>query len=125
MVYTREYDTVNKLCKCLQSHRFTTSSEAELQLGVAKVLTSNSINFHREYRLSAHSRVDFFIGDGIALELKVARGMSSLLRQVARYASHDVVTFCVVVGTPAWIDTLPRAINGKPLFGLRLVGSLF
>jgi hypothetical protein len=116
---------VDAVISALNQYRFRFGSEIELQNGIEKVLVRAEIPFTREIALSAKERPDFFVGESTALEIKTKGTVAALLRQVFRYAALDAVSEIIVVGTPAWIANLPSEINGKPLYRLRLINSLF
>ena len=103
--------------------RFRFATEKDLQDGFEKVFRENGIPFQREFPISERDRLDFLV-DGIALEVKIKGSLPDLVRQIARYARHDDTREILVVGTPRWIPRVPETIEGKPVYGLRLVGSL-
>lgn len=74
--------------------------------------------------MTTADRLDFWIDGGIALEVKIKGSLPDLILQIARYARHEGIREILVVGTPRWIPQVPAAIEGKPVYGLRLVGSL-
>ncbi|WP_053764435.1 hypothetical protein [Leptospirillum ferriphilum] len=107
----------------LSSHRYRFSSERDLQNGIDEVLQTSGLSYSREFSLGVADRLDFLV-DGIALEVKIKGSLPDLIRQIARYARHKDVREILVVGTPRWIPQVPASIEGKPVYGLRLVGSL-
>lgn len=109
-----------RLVAALRAARFTCLDEAELQLAVERLLGALGVPFTRERRLSARDRVDFFLEGGIALELKVKSDASSLLRQVLRYAAHDVVLEVIAASTTHHVLALPDMVHGKPLHRIQL-----
>lgn len=126
MTVTRDQvcdDAIADLNGILGGYRFRFVTETDLQNGIEQALIENRIPFVREKPLSKQDRPDFMI-NGIAVEIKIKGTLASVLRQISRYADHDAVAGILVVGTPRWIPTIPRAINGKPVSSLRLIGSL-
>lgn len=111
------------LISTLSRLRFRFTTEKDLQDGFEKVFWENGIPFQREFSISERDRLDFLV-DGIALEVKIKGSLPDLVRQISRYARHDDIREILVVGTPRWIPRVPEAIEGKPVYGLRLVGSL-
>jgi len=111
------------LCTILSAYRFRFVTERDLQDGIEQALLENGIEFSREKSISRAERPDFLV-NGVAVEIKIKGTLSSLLRQVSRYASHDDVVAVLVVGTPRWIPTIPRILSGKEVRSLRLIGSL-
>ncbi|ABM97043.1 hypothetical protein [Methylibium petroleiphilum] len=108
----------------LSRYRYRFSDEDSLQQGIAKALSANGLIFQREKSLSQRDRPDFLLTGGLAIEIKIGGSLADVLRQVARYAEHERVRGILVVGTPAWLSRVPESLAGKPLFHLRLLGSL-
>jgi hypothetical protein len=114
--------TIQELVTILSRYRFRYKNEDELQQGIAHALATAGIDFAREVRIDAQSRLDFLIGDspdhaaGIVIETKIHANSSraQILRQVERYALSARVLGVLVVGTK-FIEALPDTINGKPL----------
>lgn len=112
------------LISALSRLRFRYATEKDLQDGIEKVFREGDISFIREYEISSSDRLDFLVAGGIALEVKIKGSLPELVRQIARYARHEDIQEVLVVGTPRWIPQVPAAIEGKPVYALRLVGSL-
>lgn len=81
---------------------------------VATALNAAALPHQREAELGSGSRVDFLTYDGVVVEVKRGRPRrADLMRQLERYASHDVVNAIVLVlerSTP-----LPDKLCGKPV----------
>ena len=112
------------LIATLSRLRFRYATEKDLQDGFEKVFREKGIPFRREVEISSKDRLDFLVDGGIVLEVKIKGSLPELVRQIARYARHETIREILVVGTPRWIPQVPAAIEGKPVYGLRLVGSL-
>lgn len=108
----------------INRYRYRVGNEIALQDGLATALTQSNIAFEREVSLSERDRPDFVLENGLLIEVKIKGSFAQLLRQCARYAKHDCVKAILVAGTPFWIPTLPAEVSGKPLYHLRLIGSL-
>ncbi|QTP13392.1 hypothetical protein [Serratia symbiotica] len=109
------------------NHRFNFSDEIELQNAISAVLTQSGIAFEREHRLSMRDKPDFILDTDcgkIAMEVKIDGGKNPLLRQVNRYLSHDEIAGIIVVGTPYYIDLMPKTLNNKPIWSHRFLRSL-
>lgn len=115
---------IDSLHQLLSGYRFRFVSERDLQDGIERALIAAGISYEREAALSDPDRPDFLVGDGIAVEVKIKGSLSELIRQAARYASHQRIGSILVVGTPRWLPRVPDALSGKPVRSLRLVGSL-
>lgn len=79
----------------LAGHKFTFSSEDELQQGVHMILGEE---WAREHVLSKEDRIDFWHKmHRLGIEVKVDGGLSDLTRQVFRYTEHEDVLGVLVV----------------------------
>lgn len=108
----------------LASRRYAIQDEKSLQDGLEQVLTANGIPHIREYVLDAKSRPDFMLGT-LAIEVKTQGSVSQFLRQAYRYLEHDKVQALIAIGTPHWLGALPPELAGKPVYGVRLLNSIF
>ncbi len=108
----------------LRNYRYSFVEEKKLQAGVELALLEQGYAFQREFRLSTHDIVDFLVEPGIALEVKIAGGLSAVTRQIHRYAQHDQVAALVLVTTWARHGDLPDTLNGKPVRVVMLLGGL-
>ncbi len=90
--------------------RFT--REIELQSLLAQRFEKAGITFAREAVLSPRDHVDFMIGP-VAVEIKFRQSLSTILRQLSRYASHSSVEALVLI-MPRPVQ-VPERINGKML----------
>lgn len=110
----------------LTSYRLPTSTEDELQLAIAKLLTDARVPFHREHRLDEKSRLDFFLpAAGLAIEVKTKGGWADVIRQMMRYAEHDCVTEILLVSTRAVHRNMPKTLNEKPILVASLLEGAF
>lgn len=114
------YDLIGYLSRL----RFRHVTERDFQDSIEKVFRKGDIAFIREYEITSSDRLDFLVDGRIALEVKIKGSLSNLIRQLSRYARHEDIREVLVVGTPRWIPQVPALIEGKPVYGLRLVGSL-
>lgn len=112
------------LAALLRAHRMPQATERQLQDAIAKVLARSAVAFSREHRLSTTERPDFFVAPGVCVEVKVGGPSSEVLRQLARYAEHDVVEELLLVTTRRTHDVMPAEVCGKPLTTV-CVGSAF
>lgn len=119
-----------ELSQSLLSYRFRYNNEKELQGGVAGALDALKITYTPEFVLNDTDRVDFFIpGDGIGVEIKTndskgGASLTSVTRQLWRYAKNDAVKSLVLVTTRSKHRDLPNEILGKPLYVIYLSGIL-
>lgn len=112
------------LISILSPLRFRYATEKDLQDGLEAVFREKAVPFQREVEISRRDRLDFLVDGGIVLEVKIKGSLPELVRQIARYARHEDIREILVIGTPHWIPRVPAAIEGKPVYGLRLTGSL-
>lgn len=99
------------------------SSEADLHLAIAQVLTSAGVRFEREVVLSRKDRIDFLADPDVGIEAKIDGSRSSLLRQIDRYAALDRIGAIVVVTNRARLLDMPTTLRGKPVHAISLLGS--
>lgn len=111
------------LVALLVRYRFDESSEDALQRGVASVLAEHGIAHVREVNLCRGDRIDFMVGS-LGLECKIAGSLSSVTRQLHRYAHADQVEALVLVTTSARLGAVPRMLNGKQLVVVATLGGL-
>jgi hypothetical protein len=114
-------ESVDLLLRELRQHRISYGSETELGRSVVQLLAPLGIEYVQEYRLSAGSRVDLFLDGGVAVELKVGGAPTSVLRQLHRYAEHDIVRELLLITTRhAHLRGLPAQLCGKPVYVFRV-----
>ena len=105
----------------LRGFRFTMSSEAELQAGVAEVLSASGLVYNEEHRLGNKDRIDFYLSDlKVGIELKVDGGTNQVADQLLRYAQHDEIAGLVLVTTKAGHRAVPPVLNGKPILQVKV-----
>ena len=112
------------VCQLLASYRFNIQDERSLQDGMEAVFTKAGVEFIREAWLDVRNRPDFMLGK-VAIEVKTKGSFADFLRQAQRYVELDQVEALIVVGTPKWMPMVPPTLNGKPVFTVRLLNSLF
>lgn len=98
-------------------------SEIALQDAIEASLRRHEVPYVREHRLSPRDRVDFFVCNAFALEVKVDGGLSLVTRQLHRYAQHETVRGLILVTTRAQHRALPLSITGKALEVVHLIGA--
>ena len=118
-------DEPKDLLEALRSVRFRYSSEEDLQLGIDKLLRERRIQFEREVRLDAHSRIDLLVDGGVGIEVKIGGSTSELGHQVLRYLQHPRINQVVVVTTRATHRDLPEELEGKKIWVVYLFTSAF
>lgn len=111
-------DGVSRLSAALADRRLDLSNEKATQREIGEALQSAGIDFQREHRLAPGDIVDFFLPDGIALEVKLRYSRREIERQIRRYAKHDTV--CALVLATATAIHLPADIDGKPVHVISL-----
>lgn len=106
--------TLLEIMKILSAHRFNVSSEEILQTQIAEAFAAAGFRFQREYRLSSQDRIDFLVGDGIGVEVKIGGSPMSIHRQCKRYCAHDQVRLLILVTSRSM--GLPEQIEGKECY---------
>ncbi len=108
----------------IRSYKFGFTNEAELQMGIGRVLTESGVSFKPEYRLDDAGRIDFFITvDGLGIEVKIKEGKNAVMRQLMRYAKHDAITSLILVTTRTQLRAMPPCLNGKDLIVVYIGGA--
>lgn len=103
--------------------RFRGSREVDLQDYIEGALARAELEYEREVELGPRDRVDFLV-DGVGIEVKVAGRVTSLTRQLHRYAQSERVRELVVVSTLMSHRVLPAEISGKPVVAIHVGGYL-
>lgn len=114
--------TAEQIVDLVAGHAFVTGTEDALQTALADVLAEAGLTPHREARLSAQDRVDLLIGD-VAVEVKVAGSLVTVLRQCQRYARSPQVAAVVLATTVPEHRQAPSTIGGKPLLVAPVAGG--
>lgn len=114
--------TVDQVVDAIRAHRFCYADETQLQEGLAAALAAAGLSSTREVRLNARDRIDILVDD-VGIEVKVDGRVSSLLRQITRYAESERVGAIVVVSNRVRHLQLPSEINGKQVRSISLTGA--
>jgi hypothetical protein len=88
--------------------------EYAVQESIRETLDANHIEYSREFRFDANDRVDFLVGD-LALEVKTAGSIHSVMRQLMRYSLQGSVSVVLLFTTRARLCKMPNELSGKPL----------
>lgn len=121
--------TSGELAKALAGFQFRYTDEKQLQAGIAQALADLKVEFLAEVALTPGERLDFLVADGIAVEVKTndskgGAALSSVTRQLWRYAKLDAVKEIVLVTTRSKHRDLPSDILGKPVHVVYLSGII-
>jgi hypothetical protein len=92
-------------------YRLPLSDEKALQAKMAEMFGIEHVAFQREVRLDDKDIVDFMVGEGCAVEVKIGGSRRAIFRQVERYCQHEKVRE-IVLATNVPMN-LPFEINGK------------
>jgi F0F1-type ATP synthase delta subunit len=112
------------LAKLIRNTVFRFSDEAALQDGIEVLLQRHGLDYRREMILSPQDRIDFMVGD-IGIEVKVASPLSSVQRQLFRYAKDQRVKSLILVTTRAMHKQCPEELLGKSVEVVHLLASIF
>lgn len=107
--------TLIRALAALELARFRFSSEAELQAGIAEVLTDAGVPFVREARIGDRETIDFLIADEIGIEVKVAGSPAAITRQLQDYAYTGRVKYLILATSRNRHARMPSVINGVPV----------
>lgn len=113
------------IAQLLEACPFSYVSEAELQQGIAEVLSREGIAFEREVVLSPGCRIDFLVED-LGIEVKCKGGFAEVARQLYRYASESRIGGLLLATTRMQLGCgLPERMQGKAIRVARLSGGIF
>ena len=104
------------ICQLIHKAQFRFTNEADLQAGIAQLLTEQRVGFQREVRVSKQDRLDFLTDGGIAIEVKIDGALATVTRQLYRYAAEKGVHQLILVTTRMKHRQLPQTVGGKPLY---------
>lgn len=113
------------VARLIRAHRFSFANERDLQDSIAVVLERREIPFAREVKLSDRDRIDFLVGLGIGVEVKLDGQLTELMRQLWRYAASEDLTALVVVTPKIRLAQLPNVLLNKPVHAVHLVTQAF
>lgn len=103
------------IAEVLQAARFHYASELDLQDAIERLLIREGYAVVREVELDGRrDRIDLMVGS-IGIEVKVAGRPDAVLRQLARYSTHEEVSELVLVTTRVRHHGFPSDLGGKPL----------
>jgi hypothetical protein len=104
----------------LKQKRFLLHDEKELQReihsGLLEVMDPGFVI--KELELSPESIIDFFVYDGIGIELKIKGSKRQIYRQCERYCQFDVIKSLILITNLSM--GFPEQINGKDCYVLKL-----
>lgn len=110
---------------CLRTLHGVFHSELELQDKIEQLLKNNAADYIREFILTKKDRPDFYIENGIVIEVKVDGSIGLVTAQLRRYAAEDRVKEIILVTTKSrHKPCLPEFINGKKLTVRIVYGGL-
>jgi hypothetical protein len=88
--------------------------EKQYQAVIEELFLHLDITHDREHRLNPKDIPDFWLPEHeTIIEVKIAKGFTSILRQLARYALHDKVKNIILITAHPKSMNIPE-INGKP-----------
>lgn len=112
--------TVTGVVAVIAAHRFGHVTEAELQEGLAEVLTRAGYSVEREVRLGARDRIDLLV-DRVGIEVKVGGSVGDVVRQLERYAGSVRLDALVLASSRRHHLAMPAGLNGKPIVVVSLM----
>ncbi len=107
----------------LYGYAYRYSSETQLHKIIAGILDDAHIQYTHEYCLDSSNRVDFWLEDGMLIEVKVDGSYPEAMRQIDRYCALEAVTGVILASTQRWAgryDGEVQEIHGKPVMVVRL-----
>jgi hypothetical protein len=113
-------DFLDRLAIRLRARRTLIMDELRLHDAIETILTDTGFEFHREYPLGRHYRLDFWLPQlSTAIEVKRGKAGVQHLPQIGAYLDYDQVQGCVLIALR--IDPkVPDTFRGKPITKLEL-----
>lgn len=105
--------TIESIASIFYRHTFNHTCELDLQNGVEQVLRADRVDFRREVVLGPCDRIDFMVGHGIGVEIKVKGTLTSVSRQIHRYLGYDTLNSLVLVTTISRHQRMPPTMRNK------------
>ncbi len=116
---------VRNICQLLAQHTYNTTSELELQAGIATVLAAGGVPFEPEVVIADDCRIDFVAYGEIGIEVKVDGAPTEIIRQLARYASTKKLRAILLLTTRMkHVLRVPNEVQGVRIFKSVLGGGL-
>lgn len=117
-------DYLRLVADVIGNTRFAFTTELDLQEGLVQLFEMRKFAFEREAVLSPTDRIDFLLPDGIGVEVKIDRSLTSVTRQLFRYAKHDRISGLILVTSRIRLLNLPSQLNGKTVLAVDLLRSV-
>ena len=117
--------TAEQIVTEIYRHKFHYRDEKELQKGISILLSQLGLEFYPEVPLSRLDRIDFLVADGIGIEVKINSPLTPVIRQLWRYSECPEIQALILVTTRSKHMNLPVKMNGKPLYYVYLLYSVF
>jgi hypothetical protein len=103
--------SASQVADVLRQVRVAMTTEKDLQAGIGEALTQAGIQHRREVTVTG-GVIDFTVGR-IGIEVKVKGSVSSVARQLQRYAHAPELDELVVATTRPGLADLPASLGGK------------
>lgn len=111
-------ESVKKVHDAISKFRFPLDNEKATQQGIFDALSRSGIPFDRERYLDPNNIIDFMTRDGVGIEVKIKGAKVAIYRQLERYAKFEFIKALILVSNVSM--ALPKEINGKPLYYIKL-----
>lgn len=118
-VVLEEVGLLKDVAEALRRLKLPANTEDEMQRAIDSVLPGMlpGVNIQREYKISARSRLDFFISnetEKIAVECKIhAKNRAEVYRQVRKYSEEAGITSVVLIAP--WHGIASFYVDGIPV----------
>ncbi len=116
---------LDSIVSVIKQCSFRWSSEADIHKGILQWLERQQQHvpsFRSEVVLTKRDRLDVLLDDGTAIEIKVAGTKTEVLRQLHRYAEHEVVTGLILLTTRMAHLSMPPTVLRKRLVVVPILG---
>lgn len=111
---------IEQLGHRLRARRTLLMDELRLHDAIETILLETGTEFHREFPLGRHHRLDFWLPElSTAIEVKRGKAGVQYLPQIGAYLDYDQVQGCILIALR--IDPkVPDTFRGKPITKLEL-----
>lgn len=114
---------IREISGILTRYQYLFADEVMLHEAMGEVLREHSVPFEREKVLDKQNRADFWLDDGLVIEVKVDGGLAEAVRQIDRYCHLDAVRGVLLASTKLWAAqpmAVPPRMAGKAFGMVRL-----
>lgn len=111
--YDEKAFSVEAVIREIRNRKFNFTCENELQQGLAELLEELGVPHQREHSLTPTDRIDFLLERGVGIEIKIQESLTSVTRQLHRYAQCPEITHLILMTSRMAHRRMPATMNEK------------